>query len=288
MTYDNEAGTSNGSMSVSAMFDTNADAQNAVSRLETLGISRTQIRIVEGAAQSTEQRASTTDDKGFWDSLGDFFFPDEDRYTYAEGLSRGGVLVTVTGLTAAHYDQVLDILDDEGTVDLAEREESWRSEGWGGYEVSPHVTGARTVGSAVGADGSYADTSSKTGDESIPIVEEQLRVGKRDTSHGRVRVRAYTVEEPVSETVNLREDRVELERRPVDRAVTDVDTAFQDRTVEAEEFVEEAVVSKEARVVEEVSLRKTSDTRQETVTDSVRHTEVEIDDERSDTPRTTR
>lgn len=288
MTYDNEAGTSNGSMSVSAMFDTNADAQNAVSRLETLGISRIQIRTVEGAAQSTEQRASTTDDKGFWDSLGDFFFPDEDRYTYAEGLSRGGVLVTVTGLTAAHYDQVLDILDDEGTVDLAEREESWRSEGWGGYEVSPHVTGARTVGSAVGADGSYADTSSKTGDESIPIVEEQLRVGKRDTSHGRVRVRAYTVEEPVSETVNLREDRVELERRPVDRAVTDVDTAFQDRTVEAEEFVEEAVVSKEARVVEEVSLRKTSDTRQETVADSVRHTEVEIDDERSDTPRTTR
>ena len=288
MTYDNEAGTSHGSMSVSAMFDTNADAQNAVSRLETLGISRTQIRTVEGAAQSTEQRASTTDNKGFWDSLGDFFFPDEDRYTYAEGLSRGGVLVTVTGLTAAHYDQVLDILDDEGTVDLAEREESWRSEGWGGYEVSPHVTGARTVGSAVGADGSYADTSSKTGDESIPIVEEQLRVGKRDTSHGRVRVRAYTVEEPVSETVNLREDRVELERRPVDRAVTDVDTAFQDRTVEAEEYVEEAVVSKEARVVEEVSLRKTSDTRQETVTDSVRHTEVEIDDERSDTPRTTR
>jgi len=285
MTYDNEAGTFNGSMSVSALFDTNADAQNAVSRLEALGISRTQIRTVEGATQSTEQRTSTTEDKGFWDSLGDFFFPDEDRYTYAEGLSRGGVLVTVTGLTAAHYDQVLDILDDEGTVDLAEREESWRSEGWGGYEVSPHATEARTVGSSVSDDGSYADTSAQADDESIPIVEERLRVGKRDTSHGRVRVRAYTVEEPVSETVNLREDRVELERRPVDRAVTDADTAFRDRTVEAEEYVEEAVVSKEARVVEEVSLRKTSDTRQETVTDSVRHTEVEIDDERSDPSR---
>lgn len=285
MTYDNDAGTSSGSMSVSAMFDTNADAQNAVSRLEALGISRTQIRTVEGAAQSTEQRTSSTEDKGFWDSLGDFFFPDEDRYTYAEGLSRGGVLVTVTGLTAAHYDQVLDILDDEGTVDLAEREESWRSEGWGGYEVSPYATEARTVGSSVGNDGSYVDTSAQADGESIPIVEERLRVGKRDTSHGRVRVRAYTVEEPVSETVTLREDRVELERRPVDRAVTDVDTAFQDRTVEAEEYVEEAVVSKEARVVEEVSLRKTSDTRQQTVTDSVRHTEVEIDDERSDPSR---
>ena len=221
-------------------------------------------------------------------AFGDLLIPEKDRYSYAEGLSRGGQLLTVSRVTNMEYETVLDILDDEGTVDLAEREESWRSEGWGGYEVSPHAAGARTVGSAVGADGSYADTSSRTGDESIPIVEEQLRVGKRDTSHGRVRVRAYTVEEPVSETVNLREDRVELERRPVDRAVTDVDTAFQDRTVEAEEFVEEAVVSKEARVVEEVSLRKTSDTRQETVTDSVRHTEVEIDDERSDTPRTTR
>ncbi len=58
--------------------------------------------------------------------------------------------------------------------------------------------------------------------------------------------------------------------------------------MEAEEYVEEAVVSKEARVVEEISLRKTSDTRQETVTDSVRHTEVEIDDERDDTLRTPR
>ena len=64
MTYDNEAGTFNGSMSVSALFDTNADAQNAVSRLEALGISRTQIRTVEGATQSTEQRTSTTEDKG--------------------------------------------------------------------------------------------------------------------------------------------------------------------------------------------------------------------------------
>lgn len=290
MTYDNEAGTSNGSMSVSAMFDTNADAQSAVTRLEGLGVSRGQIKTVDGATQATGQRTSSDEDKGFWDSLSDFFFPDEDRYTYAEGLSRGGVLVTVTGLTAAHYDRVLDILDDEGTVDLAEREESWRSEGWGGYEASPYAAGTPTSQAGVASGSGHTDASPMTGDESIPVVEEQLRIGKRDTSHGRVRVRAYTVEEPVSETVNLRKDRVELERRPVDRAVTDTDadTAFRDRTVEAEEYIEEAVVSKEARVVEEISLRKTSDTHQETVTDSVRHTEVEIEDERDDTPRTPR
>ena len=58
------------------------------------------------------------------------------------------------------------------------------------------------------------------------MVEEQISIGKRDTSHGRVRVRAYTVEEPVNETVELRDERVELERRAVDRVATGADAAF--------------------------------------------------------------
>ena len=117
-------------------------------------------------------------------------------------------------------------------------------------------------------------------EETIPVVEERIRIGKRETGHGRVRVRAYTVEEPVNESVELREERVEIERRPVDRALTGTEAAFQDRTIEAEEYREEAVVQKEARVVEEIGLRKTSDTHQETVSDTVRRTEVEIEDDR--------
>ncbi|WP_136685758.1 YsnF/AvaK domain-containing protein, partial [Falsirhodobacter xinxiangensis] len=128
--------------------------------------------------------------------------------------------------------------------------------------------------------------TSLSDNESIPVVEERLRVGKRDASHGRVRVRAYTVEEPITESIDLREDRVEIERRPVDRAVTGTEAAFQDRTLEAEEYREEAVVSKEARVVEEVGLRKTSDTHRETISDTVRHTEVEIEDDRDDLDKT--
>ena len=55
-----------------------------------------------------------------------------------------------------------------------------------------------------------------------------------------------------------------------------------DRTIEATETREQAVVSKEARVTEEISLEKAVDTRTETVRDTVRHTEVEVDDERLD------
>ena len=66
------------------------------------------------------------------------------------------------------------------------------------------------------------------------------------------------VEEPVNESVDLLEERVEIARRLVDHEVTSADTAFQDRTIEREEYREEAVVQKEARVVEEIGLRKTS------------------------------
>jgi stress response protein YsnF len=46
------------------------------------------------------------------------------------------------------------------------------------------------------------------------------------------------------------------------------------------------VVSKEARVVEEVGLRKDATQRTETVSDSVRRTEVEVEDERGNVSRT--
>jgi len=310
MTYNNEVGTTTGTTtgmtSVSALFDSEADAQRAVDRLVQAGIPSASIRMVAGSTGTGSTTVATDDrDKGFWDSLADFFFPDEDRYTYAEGLSRGGYLVTVTGLATSQYDTALDILDDEGSVNLDEREQSWRSEGWGGYEASSYAsgigetsgvttgmstTGTTTTGmSTAGYEGASLQTDrdvTRDTDETIPVIEERLRVGKRETAHGRVRVRAYTVEQPVNESVELREERVEIERRPVDRPVDAGDVAFQDRTLEAEEYREEAVVQKEARVVEEIGLRKTSDTHQETISDTVRRTEVEVEDDRTDLDKT--
>ena len=98
MTYDNDFGTTGGRMdtvggtSLSAMFDSHDDAQRAVDRLVQAGIPMAQVRMVSGGSASTTTTSTTRtdDDKGFWDSLSDFFFPDEDRYAYAEGLSRGG------------------------------------------------------------------------------------------------------------------------------------------------------------------------------------------------------
>jgi uncharacterized protein (TIGR02271 family) len=261
---------------ITAFFDNREDASEAVERLTRLGLTRDNIKMVEGSPQSgrassTANQTSTSrssEPRGFWESLGDLFLPDEDRYTYAEGLSRGGYLVTVT-VTDALYERALDILDDEGTVNIDERAQSWRSEGWTGWEQG------RKAGY-----GQSEATRSTTRDESIPIVEENLQVGKREVNQGRVRVRSYVVEKPVQEQVTLREENVSVERRPVDRPLTGTEDAFRERTIEAQGKREEAVVNKQARVTEEVVLKKDANQRTETVSDKVRETKVEVDDQR--------
>jgi hypothetical protein len=57
---------------------------------------------------------------GFWAALSGWFFPDDDRHLYAEGLRRGGFLISVEVDDATH-DTAHDILDDEGSIDIDER-----------------------------------------------------------------------------------------------------------------------------------------------------------------------
>jgi hypothetical protein len=224
---------------ITAFFDDRSSAERTVEKLVSRGVPRDQIRFLPGYEASTATRQSHQH-TGFWDALGDFFLPDEDRYTYAEGLSRGGYLISVTASDQL-YQTVLEILDDEGTIDMDEREATWRREGWQGYQTTASNLSSRTTAAG-------RETTTRSGEETvIPVAEEQLRVGKRDTSLGRVRVRSYVVEQPVSEDVRLREENVTVERRPVDRPLTAEDRIFQDRSVEMEQHREEAVVSRSRR-----------------------------------------
>ena len=52
-----------------------------------------------------------------------------DRDVYAEGLRRGGFLVSAS-VDQSNYDTAHDILDDAGSIDLDERADLWRIEGW--------------------------------------------------------------------------------------------------------------------------------------------------------------
>jgi uncharacterized protein (TIGR02271 family) len=108
------------------------------------------------------------------------------------------------------------------------------------------------------------------------VVEEELQVGKREVERGGVRVESRVEEKPVTEQVQLREERVHVERHPVDRPVTDADKAFREGTLEVTERAEEPVVAKTARVVEEVVVGKQVEEHTETVRDTVRRTDVDV------------
>lgn len=270
---------------VVAHFDDRTEAQKAMDALIGAGVDRTAIRMLPEAETTGYTRQDTAssydrgrDEGGFWSSLGTLFMPDEDRYAYSEGMSRGGVTLSVT-TDEARASQVADILERHGAVDMEERETAWRQEGWTGYTASP----APAAGTSSATSGKAAATSDRgrEGEEVIPIVEEQLRVGKRLVDRGRVRVRTYVVETPVEETVTLRDETVSVERRPVTRELADVPAdAFREREITVTETDEEAVVSKQARIVEEVVVRKDVATENQVVRDTVRRTEVDVEDDR--------
>lgn len=275
MAYTDQNTVPSHSNTITAFFDDRSEADRAIERLSEAGIPRSAIKMI---ADGGETSTTTHESKGFWASLGEFFLADDDRNTYAEGIRRGGFLVTVSGYPFDLHDRALDILDDEGSVDIDERSKAWESEGWsrsGSTEEYAASSYDRTSGTAT------STAIDADNEEVIPVIEEELRVGKRDVNNGRVRVRSYVTETPVSESVSLRDENVEITRRTVDRPLNGNEDAFVDRTIEAEEHREEAVISKEARVVEEIALKKTAQQRQETVSDSVRKTEVEVEDDRT-------
>ena len=291
---------------ITGLFDSRAEAERCVETMvQQYGIDRDRVQV--HAAGSENVTAGTTeprseDHHGFLASLRDLFLPDDDRATYAEGIRRGGIMVAVQA-EAHQIDQVMDAFERNGAVDLDTREQEWRQGGWSGAEagsagfstygsdavIGPSSDGSRTgLAATTTGSGAHLENEAATGrvaatgdEEVIPVVEERLRVGKREVGHGRVRIRSYVVETPVQEQVTLREEHVSVERRAVDRPVGEVPAdAFRERVIEATETAEEAVVAKEARVVEELRIRKEAEERTETVSDTVRRTEVEVEDER--------
>ena len=95
------------SRALTAFFDTKGAARKAVSDIEAAGVPRGDVAMVEGEA-GTAGVVSTSTHDGFLASLKDILMPEEDRYSYAEGLRRGGYLVLVkTG--KVDMDRLLDM-----------------------------------------------------------------------------------------------------------------------------------------------------------------------------------
>lgn len=278
---------------VVGVYDSYAQAQNAMNELLASGFSRSDVQL-NPDAQGTVTAQSTTRDTSQESGIGHFFRSlfgmDEDRTdrdVYSEAVRRGSCVLTVNAASDEQRDRATDIMNRYDPIDIDERSSHWRSQGWSGYdETAPVLTDSeiqqeRDRYSAARADtGEQSATQATGGQEQtrIPVVEEELKVGKRAVQRGGVRVYSRVTEKPVQESVQLREEHVNVERHAVDQPATEADlAAFKEGSVELREMAEEPVVSKTARVVEEVVVSK--DVTQETasINETVRRTDVEVE-----------
>jgi uncharacterized protein (TIGR02271 family) len=265
---------------LTALYDTQGAAAAVRNELARLGIPDRQVTI-QGSSGAGTAGSAPDEDRGFWDSLKDAFMPEEDRHTYAEGIRRGSYLLTAR-VPENLMEQAHVVLEQGDPVDVDERATTWRQDGWSGVDGTTRTT-TTTVGAAETGSLAVPGRSRTAGSdgEILQVAEEELRVGKREVGRGAVRVHSYVTERHVEEQVTLRDETVRVERRPVDREVKAGNAVFEERTIEVTERGEEAVVSKTARVVEEISLGKNVETRTETVRDTVRKQDVEVIDERT-------
>lgn len=277
---------------VIGFFDTASEAQKAVDQLVSSGFSRDSIDVSaarDGVTDTTGTSANTTGtttsytdtttthDDDSQSGIGKFFsslFGSDDddttttntgtnrATTYGQVASQSDAIVTVHVSSETEAEKAADILDEAGAFDIDERAAQY------GF-----------VDQGAGTYNTTTDATPVDAGDTIKVIQEDLQVGKRTVETGGVRVRSRIVEKPVEESLRLREERVRIQRMPVNRVATAADlNAFQQGEISVTEHAEVPVVSKEARVVEEISVGKEVNERTETIRDTVRSTEVDVED----------
>lgn len=291
---------------VVGVYDNYAQAESAMNELLAAGFSRSDIQLKPESGTVDRSTVGKTDDKGesgighFFRSLFGLEEHREEHGVYSEAVRRGSCVLSVNAASDELRDRATDIMNRHDPIDIDERAAHWRSQGWTGYdEGAPMMTDAeieRERGTYTqGRDMSLTENAGMSRDTSatanlrtdqtagaegqrIPVVEEELRVGKRAVQRGGVRVYQRVTEKPVHESVELREEHVNVERHAVDQPASEADlAAFKEGSVEVREMAEEPVVSKSARVVEEVVVGKEATQRTEEINDTVRRTDVQVE-----------
>jgi stress response protein YsnF len=282
---------------VVGFFDDAAEAQRAVEQLVSNGFDRSRIDVSSGRNSGTSVSTSGNRDNDrdnengitrFFKNL--FGDNDDEANRYSRVGMQSNSIVTVHAQSSDEAERAADLLDDYGAINVNERASQYEGTGTtGDYDRTSADYDRTTDSDYTARTGAYSDTTNtrsdigdrtdRDRDTTINRVEEDLEVGKRTVERGGVRVRSRIVERPVEESIRLREEHVNVERNPVDRVANrDELSNFEERDIELTERAEVPVVNKEARVVEEIRLSKDVEEREETIRDTVRSTEVDVQD----------
>ncbi len=292
-----------------AVFDNYADAKHAVDALTASGCSPQSVQLnpeadssdfatdANNPSDSRTSSVSASGEKsheggitGFFRSL---FGGDDDRQyhdVYSESVRRGHYVLTFDARNETELDRASDIINQYNPVDIDERSNAWKQQGWTGYDASSprfsqdEITKDRASYSSLRSSETSSDmtgasrTANLQNETRIPVVEENIDVGKREVQRGGVRVVKRVRDTPVNESVQLRDEKVTVRRQPAsgDASLAGRD-AFKEESFELRESSEEPVVNKTARVVEEVVVGKEVSQRTQNVQDNVRRTDVDVE-----------
>ena len=252
------------------LYDDRATALRVARDLEDAGFGQDHLRMT-----SHEDGDATDYDFDVSEAKPAYFtrygIPNDEAGFYAEGVRRGGAIV-IARTHDSDAERAADIMAGHNPTRYEDRHAAYKKEGYAGYDASQDLYTAKE---ATAERERFADQKA----ERMKEIEEHMKIGKREVVRGGVRLHKYVETDVEEETLRLREEHVDVDRRAVNRPATaaDLSDAFEEKTIEMIERGEEAVVSKEAVVTGEVSIGKEVNTREETVGGQVRRVRVEVE-----------
>jgi uncharacterized protein (TIGR02271 family) len=250
------------------VYSTVDKAKEALRVLQASGFHPDEISMMDRTALGN----APTQESGLWRRIFGKNVWDHEAGVYARTLRDGGAVLS---LRVPHDDvaRAMSILDVHDPVDVHEKAAAYGIAVPLAAKALVTAPIAKAAAAATGVGSRLGDTK----DEVVRLAEEQLKVGKRLFETGTTRIRRYVVEKPVEEQVTLHEEHADVARRAVSDPSYVQDIDWTDRTIEVTETAEQAVVNKTARVTEEVVIRKSGSDHVETVRDTVRRQQVDVE-----------
>jgi uncharacterized protein (TIGR02271 family) len=250
---------------VVALYDRAEKAKEAARALESSGFDSSDINVSNGGLMRDKDVRSSS----VWQRIFGRSVSDQESTAYGHTITSGGAVLTLR-TADTEVDRAIRILNAHGPMNLHDRSAS----------AQASTTGSTSTAAAASATPA-TDTGrmSAAGEEVLRLAEEQIEVGKRQVAAGKSRIRRFVTEKPVEQQISLHEEHVEVTRRdvPDSKLVDGKDIDWKDRTIEVSEMSEQPVVSKTARIAEEVVIRRRGSDHVETIRDTVRRQQAEVE-----------